>query len=197
MRMFCGYLVSEAEHGPLITLLPPVLTLAVRDGPAGAWLESAIRFVGSERAARRAGSDTVVSKLSELLFVEAVRRYIESLPPDQTGWFAGLADPTVGRALGVLHGSIAHPWTTEELAGEVGLSRSAFADRFTQLVGEPPMRYLTLWRLRHAKVRLLESHHPIARIAFDVGYESEAAFTRAFKREFGAPPAAWRRQASA
>jgi AraC-like DNA-binding protein len=146
-----------------------------------------------ELAAGRPGSDTVLAKLSELLFVEAVRECIATLPPDRTGWLAGLRDPHVGRALALLHGRVAHPWTVDELARQTGLSRSALGERFAALLGEPPMRYLTRWRMQLAAQRLRESHDTVARIAAELGYDSEAAFHRAFKRELGVPPAAWRR----
>jgi len=147
-------------------------------------------------AAGRAGSETVLAKLSELLFVEAVRRYADSLPEGQTGWLAGLRDPYVSRALARLHGRIDSPWTVDELGREVGLSRSALADRFTRLIGMPPMQYLANWRMEVAAQKLRDTHAPMARIALDVGYDSEAAFTRAFKRHFDIPPATWRRRAA-
>ena len=135
-----------------------------------------------------------MAKMSELLFVEAVRRHLAELPPGQTGWLCGLRDPVIGRALSLLHTRITQHWTAEALAREVNMSRSAFADRFTALVGAPPMRYLTSWRMQVAANKLRDTRQNIAQIAFDVGYESEAAFTRAFRREMGQPPAAWRRQ---
>ena len=128
------------------------------------------------------------------MFVEAVRRYVESLPPGQTGWLAGLRDPHVGQALGLIHQSPARPWTVQRLGRAVGRSRSALAERFTALIGQPPMQYLTQWRLALAAHRLQGSQRPAAAVAEEVGYDSEAAFSRAFKREFGLPPAAWRRR---
>jgi AraC-like DNA-binding protein len=136
-----------------------------------------------------------MSKLSELMFVESVRRYAATLPIEQRGWLAGVRDPHVGRALALVHGRPDHPWTAVSLASEVSLSRSAFADRFTASVGTPPKRYLISWRLQVAKEKLRDGRKPIAQIAHEVGYEAEAAFNRAFKREFGVPPAAWRKQA--
>lgn len=126
--------------------------------------------------------------------MEAVRRYVASLRPDQAGWLSALGDPVVGRALALMHSRMMHRWTTEELAREVGLSRSAFADRFTARVGEPPMRYLGNCRLQNAADRLRGSRDPVARIAYDTGYESEAAFNRAFKRAYALPPSGWRKQ---
>ena len=136
----------------------------------------------------------MLGKLAELLFVEAVRRYLASLPAGHTGWLAGLQDRAVGRALALLHSRVAHPWTTEELAREVGLSRSAFAERFTTLLGTPPMHYLASWRIQLGSRLLRETRQTVAAIALEVGYESEAAFSRAFKRATGDSPAAWRRK---
>jgi transcriptional regulator GlxA family with amidase domain len=135
----------------------------------------------------------VLAKLSELLFVESLRRYADGLPEQQTGWLAGLKDPFVSSALSLLHGQVAQEWTVEDLGREVGLSRSALADRFTRLIGEPPMRYLARWRIQLAAQQLRNSDTSLSRIAEQVGYESEAAFNRAFKRSFGVPPATWRR----
>lgn len=194
-HIVCGFIGSEVHHDPLVASLPKVLKLNARDGAAGEWIESSFRFAASELAAGRAGSGTVLSKLSELLFIEAMRRYMTTLPAQQRGWLSGLRDPMVGRALALLHGRLAYPWTAEELARRVGLSRSTFAERFTNLVGEPPMRYLTNWRMQLAAQRLRDGHQSVARVAYDVGYESEAAFNRAFKRELGVPPATWRKQA--
>jgi AraC-like DNA-binding protein len=138
----------------------------------------------------------VLARLSELVFVEALRRYTASLPPERTGWFAGLRDRHVGRALALLHGEPQRAWTVDELAERVGLSRSALASRFAELLGEPPIQYLTRWRLQLAAQLMRTTRRPIAAVAEEIGYESEAAFNRAFKREFGVPPAAWRRQAA-
>jgi transcriptional regulator GlxA family with amidase domain len=133
-----------------------------------------------------------MSRLSELMFVEAVRNYAATLSPAEKGWLAGMRDPVVGGALALMHGKANHPWTAEELASRVALSRSAFTDRFTALVGSPPMRYLTAWRMQLAQEKLRSTRQSVAQIAYEVGYEAEAAFTRAFKREFGTPPATWR-----
>jgi transcriptional regulator GlxA family with amidase domain len=144
-------------------------------------------------AAGRPGSETVLAKLSELLFVEAVRRYAETLPEGQTGWLAGLRDTHVARALALLHREIARIWTVEELGREVGLSRSALADRFLRLIGMPPMHYLANWRMQVAMEKLRNSNASLAQVATTVGYESEAAFSRAFKNTVGTAPATWRR----
>jgi transcriptional regulator GlxA family with amidase domain len=135
----------------------------------------------------------MLAKLSELLFVEAMRRYVESLPPEGKGWLAGVRDAHIGRALALMHGDPGRAWSVDELAREVALSRSALADRFTALVGEPPIQYLMRWRLALAAQTLRAGSDSIGRVAERSGYESEAAFSRAFKREFGAPPAAWRK----
>ena len=196
-RVVCGFLGCDRFEGnPLADALPPVLRFDIRHGTAAAWMRSSLEFAADEIAARRVGSETVLAKLSELLFVEALRRYVEGLPEEQTGWLAGLKDPYVSRALSLLHGRVAEEWTVDELGRKVGLSRSAFADRFTRLIGEPPMRYLARWRIQVAAHQLRNSDMPLARVAEQVGYESEAAFNRAFKRSFGVPPATWRKNAS-
>ncbi len=194
-RIVCGFLGSDATFNPLAATLPKLLKLDIRATPSGAWIESSFQLAANEIAAARAGAVTVVSKISELLFVEAVRRYVAELPVEQRGWLAGLRDPIVGRALQLMHSRHQEPWTAEDLAREVGLSRSAFADRFTALIEQPPMQYLAQWRMQVAAQRLREGRGSISQIAFEVGYESEAAFNRAFKRQFGMPPATWRRQA--
>jgi len=143
--------------------------------------------------AGRPGSETVLAKLSELLFVETVRRYVETLPAGETGWLAGLRDTYVARALALLHRDIARPWTVDELGREVGLSRSALADRFIRLIGTPPMHYLASWRMQVAMQKLRSTSASLAQVAEVVGYESEAAFSRAFKKAVGTAPAGWRR----
>ncbi len=194
-RIVCGFLGCDTPFYPLLATLPTVMMLDVRAAPSGMWMESSFQFAAREAASGDMGSATMLAKLSELLFVEAVRRYVAALRTEQRGWLAGLRDPVVGRALTLLHSRHREPWTAEQLAQDVGLSRSAFAERFTSLIGQPPMQYLTLWRMQLAAKRLRETTAPIARIAADVGYEAEAAFNRAFKREFGMPPAAWRKNA--
>ena len=193
-QLLCGFLGSEISFSPLLASLPRVLKLDVRATASGAWIESSFRIAVSEIAAGRVGSATVITKLSELLFVEAVSQFVASLPAEQRGWLAGLRDPQIGRALALLHARPAEAWTAETLALEVGMSRSVFAERFTSLVGQPPMHYLTLWRMQVAAQHLREGHGGVAQIAFEVGYESEAAFSRAFKRQFGTSPGTWRRQ---
>jgi len=191
-QMMCGFLGTDAPNEQLIAILPNVLKLSVRQGASGDWIESSLRFAAQEMMAGRTGSRAILAQLAECLFMEAVHRYVDSLPQVQRGWLAGMRDPVVGRALTLLHARKDHRWTTDELASGTGLSRSAFAERFTRIMGEPPMRYLAKQRMRFAAQRLRTSHEPVARIAFEAGYESEAAFSRAFKRVLGVPPAIWR-----
>jgi AraC-like DNA-binding protein len=197
-RMVCGYLACDsALFDTVLAPLPRIMIVDMREGPGAQWLTSSIRFSLAESAAQRAGAGTVLAKLSELMFVEAIRRHIETLPVEQTGWLAGLRDRFVGKALALMHAQPAQAWTVDELANRVGLSRSALAERFTTLLGAPPMHYLTRWRLQLAAELLRNGRKSVAAIAADVGYESEAAFNRAFKRELGLPPAAWRRTGAA
>ena len=195
-RVFCGFLGNATPNDPLIRILPAVLKVNVAEGASAHWIESSLKFAAQELAAGVVKSPAVLAKLTELLFMEAVRRYLTSLPPEQSGWRAGVRDAIVGRALGLLHSRMSQRWTAEDLAREVGLSRSALAERFTRIMGEPPMRYLAQQRLQVAAQRLKGSNDSLARIAFMVGYESEAAFNRAFKREFDVPPATWRKRTS-
>ena len=192
-RILCGFLGCDARpFNPLLEALPPVLHLrgsAYRDRSSLVFLINAAR---NETEGRRAGGEGVLARLGELLFVEAIRCHIESLDPEQTGWLAGLGDRHVGQALNLLHGNPAADWTLDELAKLVGLSRSTLAQRFTHLIGQPPMQYLTRWRMQLAAGLLVSGREPISRIAEAVGYDSEAAFNRAFRRTVGTPPAAWR-----
>ncbi|MCE8033187.1 MAG: AraC family transcriptional regulator [Halomonas sp.] len=193
-RVWCGFLLSETTTDPLVGLLPSVMTLDMAQGMAGPWIESSFRFAVGELAAGEVRSPTLLARLAELLFIEAVQHYVAGLPAEQRRWLGGLHNPFVSRALTKLHDEPERHWTTEALAQEVGLSRSAFAERFTELVGVPPMRYLTGLRMQRAAQRLRETPTSIARVAEDAGYESEASFTKAFKRAFGMPPATWRRE---
>ncbi|MDB5784810.1 AraC family transcriptional regulator [Caballeronia mineralivorans] len=193
-RVVCGFLACDGTLGnPLLSSLPRLFKIDMRNDPQSAWLESSLRFAVAEAAQWRAGSAIVLARLSELLFVEAVRRCIDTLPADRKGWLAGVRDRFVGPALSMLHAQPAHSWTVDELARKVGLSRSALAQRFTDLLGQPPMQYLARWRLQIASHELLIGSKSLAALAEQVGYDSEAAFNRAFKREFGMPPAAWRK----
>ena len=177
--------------------LPRLLKVSPRNDGTAAWVRSSILYSAAESASARPGSAAVLARLSEVLFAEALRHYIDQLPPGESGWLAGLRDRYVGRALSLLHERPAHPWTMEQLAATVGLSRSALGQRFKALIGLPPMQYLNRWRTSLAATQLRDSDASIIRVATDVGYQSEAAFNRAFKREFGLPPAAWRKRRNA
>jgi AraC-like DNA-binding protein len=194
-RMVCGFLGGEGPHNPLLATLPPMLVLDVRDAPGGDWIRRLFDYGAHGITGSDPGAATVLSKISELLFIEAIRRYLANLPGQQTGWLAGLRDAAIGKSLALIHTRLADEWTARTLAREVGLSRSVFADRFTALIGAPPKRYLTSWRLHVAADKLREDRLSVAKAAFEVGYKSDVAFTRAFKREFGTSPAVWRRQA--
>jgi len=194
-HIVCGYLGGDSHQSPLIASLPPLITLNVKETPGGDWIAQSFAFAARELADGRVGGATVIAKLSELMFVEAVRRYVATLPDEATGWLAGLRDPAIVKALALMHTQVARQWTAEALAQAVNMSRSAFAERFSTLIGQPPMSYLTHWRMQVAAHKLRDGRMSIGQIAFDIGYESEAAFTRAFKREVGTPPAAWRKQA--
>ncbi len=147
-----------------------------------------------ESAQKRVGGESVLAKLSELMFIEVIRRHLEVMPPEQTGWLAGLRDPFIGKALSLLHGGSAQDWTIEELAKQVGVSRSLLAERFTDLVGIPPMQYLAKWRMQIASELLTNGSAKVAAVAVEIGDASEAAFSRAFKKMVGMSPSAWRRR---
>jgi len=194
-KLVCGYMSCDPQLSRVFLAgLPPVFKVNVRDGAAGQWLENSIHFSVRETDASRPGGEAVLAKLSELLFVETLRRYISELPSEQTGWLAGARDPEVGKALALLHRHPAQPWTIADLAREVGLSRSVLAERFRHYLGEPPMSYLTGWRLQLGAQMLKSSSRSVAEVAAEVGYESQAAFNRAFKREYHVPPARFRSQ---
>jgi AraC-like DNA-binding protein len=189
----CGFLGTAMRRHPLLVALPSMLVADLRGRPCAEWAEISFRYAAREHAAHRPGSQAILARLSELLFVEVVREYIEKLPSEATGWLAALRDPSLARALAALHERPAHPWTAEALAKEACLSRSAFAERFSSTLGMPPISYLTQWRMLLAGQLLRESSETIAQIASTVGYESEATFSRAFTREMGLAPGAWRR----
>jgi AraC-like DNA-binding protein len=194
-RIVCGFLACDGRVAePILRSLPRLLRVNLRDGGTAAWVQSSIRFSVAQSAARRPGSSMVLARLSEVLFAEAVRQYMDTLPKDQAGWLGALHDKHVSRALALLHDRPAHAWTLDTLSREVGLSRSALGERFTSLLGKAPMQYLAGWRLSTAAARIRRREGTILDIAAGVGYDSEAAFSRAFKREFGLAPVAWRRQ---
>jgi AraC-like DNA-binding protein len=191
IELICGFLgVDRRPFNPLLATLPRTLKVSTREG--GGWLEALAHLAVTESTGGRTGGETVLARASELMFVEVVRRYLATLPPEQTGWLAGLRDPFVGRALAALHDRPAEAWTVESLAKEAALSRSALAERFTHLIGEAPMQYLTRWRMQLAATLLRSRNVSVFEAATEVGYASEAAFSRAFKKVVGVPPAAWR-----
>jgi len=192
-KLVCGYLACDARpFNPLIEALPPMMKAGDPNGNDPGWLSQFIRFAVAETAEKRAGGETVLNKLSELMFIDVVRRYIATLPAEKAGWLAGLRDPMVGKALTLIHDKPAHNWTIESLAKQAGLSRSVLAERFAEVVGIPPMHYLAKWRMQIAAELLSGSNANVASIAVRVGYDSEAAFSRAFKKMIGVPPSAWR-----
>lgn len=196
-RVVCGFLGCDgAQENPVISTLPAAIRLSIEESGGAEWIRSTFQYAADELAVGRPGSETVLAKLSELLFVEAVRRYAESLPEGETGWLAGLRDPHVARALALLHRGLHRPWTADELGREVGLSRSALTERFTRLIGVAPMHYLASWRMQVAAQELRSRNASLLQVANKVGYESEAAFSRAFKKAFGTAPATWRRARS-
>ncbi|MEW5757723.1 MAG: AraC family transcriptional regulator [Pseudomonadota bacterium] len=192
MVAVCGFLGCDLRpFNPLISALPRLLHLPASH--AGGWVAQVIDQAACESSNPRPGGDAVLERLGEMIFIDAARRYLDSLPEDASGWLAGLRDRFVGKALELMHARPDHAWTVDELARDVGLSRSALHERFVDYVGQPPMHYLTHWRIQLGARRLRESNRTVAGIALEVGYDSEAAFSRAFRRIVGMPPAAWRK----
>lgn len=195
-RFVCGFMACDPFLcKPILEGLPTVLKVNIRSDRAGNWLENSILHLVEEAASEQAGSAAMLAKLSEALFVDTLRRYVAGMPEQETGWLTGARDPIVGKSLAILHSRVSHPWTIADLAKEVGLSRSALVERFSRFLSVPPMTYLTNWRLQLAARALATTPRGTADVAADVGYESEAAFNRAFKRRFGLPPAKYRREA--
>lgn len=193
-RLVCGYLACDARLARMLLAgLPPVVRVNVRGSNAGIWLEASVRYALAEARSPRPGGAGVLAKLAEVLFIEVLRLYMNEQREGRTGWLAGVSDRVVGAALNSLHKNPAHAWTLEELARAAGTSRSVLAERFQHLVGSSPMQYLTQWRMLLATNLLCRSNAPLARIAEEVGYQTDTAFIRAFRREFGSPPATWRR----
>lgn len=193
-RLICGYLAGEGRLvAPLVAGLPRAVRVHLRGDDYGAALERIVGHAVEQVAAAAPGSQAIVARLAEVLFTEALRRYVVQLPPQRTGWLAGAVDSYIGRALVQLHREPAHAWTLDELADVAGLSRSSLTDRFTRYLGQAPMAYLTQWRLELAAEALRTTNRSVLDIAGDVGYESEAAFNRAFKRSFSLPPARYRK----
>jgi AraC-like DNA-binding protein len=197
-KIVCGFLAYDSTpFNPLLDNLPPVIKVAASAGTDSYWLSEFIHVARAESGQRRAGSESVLSKLSELMFIEVVRRHLEAIPPEQTGWLSGLRDPSVGKALSLIHARPSFNWTIEDLAREGGVSRSVLAERFASLVGVPPIEYLGKWRMQIAAGLLNAGQTNIANIAAEVGYSSEASFSRAFKRFVGASPSEHRARAMA
>jgi AraC family transcriptional regulator, alkane utilization regulator len=211
-RFVCGFLHSDQRFGPLVDTMPALTCVRVRDGALlieaftdtgryaepitldqdARWWNAAIDHLIGETAKPGPGNRAVLARLSELLFMEVVRWQLTYIGAGHSGWLAGLKDPHVGRVLSLLHAEPARAWTVEELAQRAGISRAALAKRFVELVGETPMQYLAGWRMHLARRQLRESTLGLAEISARVGYESEAAFSRAFRRLVGVPPASWR-----
>jgi AraC-like DNA-binding protein len=193
-KLVCGYMVMDPRLGEvLLAGLPKMVKVRVTDEPSGQWLKNSIRFSVGDDGASDAGGDLVIAKLSEVLFIETLRRYITGLPAEDTGWLAGVRDPVVGRALALMHADPANDWTVNELSRRVGMSRTRLAERFQHYIGDPPMAYLTRWRLKLGAEMLESGRETVANIAAAVGYGSESTFNRAFKREYQFPPAQYRR----
>jgi AraC-like DNA-binding protein len=214
-RFVCGYLNCDQRFSPLVESLPTMLLVRSRDGysaidaigpdgsrpttvpqGSGTWLGTTLKFTVNEARVARPGNAAILGRLTELMFVEILREYMQRIPADQGGWLAGVNDAHVGKALRLMHADPSRGWTVEELAREAAVSRSVLAQRFTDLVGDSPMRYLANWRMQLAKQMMRDGARNIQDVATSVGYDSEAAFNRAFKRATGSPPAAWRKSAS-
>jgi len=190
-RLACGFLGCDARpYNPLLSALPRVLT--VRGGARSPWVASLLQSATEESRGGAPGGDAVLEWMSEVVFVEAVRRFVDSMPAEETGWLAGLRDALVGRALTALHAAPADPWTLERLTDALATSRTTLHERFVRFVGLPPMRYLASWRMQLASRRLRDTSAKVLAVALDAGYESEAAFVRAFRRLVGTTPGAWR-----
>jgi AraC-like DNA-binding protein len=193
-RFVCGYLVCDSRlFQPVLGALPRVVTVSLRGVAQARWLEASLQHAVEEADSPGPGAEGMLAKLSEVIVVETLRRYVAQLSPDDSGWLSGLRDRAVGKCLSLMHEKPAHPWTVDSLAREVGASRSVLAERFTHFVGQSPMQYLGRWRMALATNYLRRSSQNVASIAEEVGYESGANFSRAFRREFGVPPATWRR----
>jgi len=194
-KLVCGYLACDARLARMLLAgLAPIVKVNVRGSNAGVWLEASLRYALSEARSPRPGGHGVLAKLAEVLFIEVLRIHMNEQADGRTGWLAGVNDRVVGAALRALHAEPARPWTLEELARVACTSRSVLAERFQQLVGQAPMQYLAQWRMLLASNLLARSNAPLARIAEEVGYQTDTAFSRAFRREYGMPPAAWRRR---
>jgi len=197
-RIVCGFLGGPMlSNDPLLTSLPPLLVYDGNEARSGPLVREMLRFAADEVSEGRQGAEAMLARLSELLFIETVRCHIEAMPPDDSGWLAALGSPGIARAIGLMHAHPEQPWTAVELAREAGMSRSAFTEKFAQVLGCPPAGYLSNLRLRLAARELAAGNAPLLRVAYEFGYGSEAAFSRAFKRQYGLPPSKWRRECRA
>jgi AraC-like DNA-binding protein len=191
--LVCGFLGLDARpFNPLLAALPRVLHVSGSALGPDSWVASFLRAAVVESNERRPGGEAVLERMSEMLFVEVLRRYVDTLPAGQSGWLAGMRDPSVGRVLALLHEKPDAPWTLERLADDAAMSRSTLHDRFVHFIGQPPMQYLVQWRMQVAARLLRDTKAKLVEVALGVGYESEAAFSRAFKRTVGVAPGAWR-----
>lgn len=194
-RFICGYLSCDPILcRPVLAALPRVLTVRLRTDEKTDWVERSFVYAVAEAASTQPGGEGVLAKLSEVLVVETLRRYISQMSEGQRGWLSGLRDPAVAKCLALIHEKPAQQWTLEGLAREIGTSRSVLAEKFNHFVGQPPIQYLGRWRMALASNLLRRSALSMLHIALEVGYESDTAFSRAFRREFGMPPASWRRE---
>jgi AraC-like DNA-binding protein len=192
--LVCGYLGCDAKpFNPLLASMPRILRMPGLAAEGGSWIAGFLRSVVEESNRKRPGGEAVLERMSEMLFVEVLRRYVDTLPPEQTGWLAGMRDAAVGRALALMHEKPAEAWTIERLGEEAAMSRSTLYERFVHFIGQPPIQYLAQWRMQLAAGWLRETDAKVIEVALEVGYENEAAFSRAFKRAVGESPAAWRR----
>lgn len=197
-RIICGFLqCDELLFHPILRHLPNMLHISPEAPPADPWLASIVRHTAAEAGRPTPGSRSMLPRLTELMFVEILRKYMQGLSADEVGWFAAINDPVAGAALKCLHAAPFHEWTVESLSRKAGVSRTLLAERFRHFLDQPPMKYLANWRLQLAAQQLKSSDLPMKVVADRTGYVSEAAFSRAFKRHFGAPPGDWRRQQSA
>lgn len=198
VRLLCGYLQFDlGSFRPLQDAMPKLLLARTRGDSGLAWLSSTLDQVVAEVDAPRPGGLSMLARLTEIVFIELLRHVLMSSGPDARGWLGAIADPELGRCLAAIHADPGHDWSVDELAAAAGVSRSGLSERFETVLGTSPMRYVRDWRLYLASVALATTHQSIASIAYTAGYGAEAAFSRAFSRSYGAPPAAWRQRAQA
>lgn len=193
--LICGYFAfDEGVVHPLLAVLPPVIVVGGEGGHASSWLESTLDLISEESTATRPGSESLINRLTEALFILVVRAHLESLEGGHPSWLLGLRDARIARALGSIHQEPQRRWTVQDLANRALMSRTAFSERFRQLVGEPPLHYLTRWRMQLAANQLRDESKSMIEVAEAVGYRAEASFSRTFKRLWGVPPGVWRRE---